>query len=248
MTAHITDEPTARLDALRTLEKDKTCGKKAVAEYFIQHQRRFNTTFAICRQLVPSKNASVLDIGRSPFTEMLLSHYLNVSTLGLDPIDDDGGHRENGNVSVKNHTTFNINDAKDPNQWPALAEKFDLITFCETLEHLHTAPEYAITFLSNLLTPTGKLLITTPNAATLKNRIALLLGRNPFEKIRLYDKNPGHFREYTVNELRSIGQNLNLEVTQCRAINFYHSRYLAPFKMIPVFKDSIVAVFQQKGI
>lgn len=246
MTASYTDEFTAHVVTLRAKEKDRTCGKQAEEEYMRQHSQRFNTTFDICKELVPTPGANVLDIGRSPFTELLLSYYSNVSTLGFDPADDDGGHRENGNISLKNHFTFNLNNAKELNQWPKITEQFNLITFCETLEHLHTAPEFAIAFLASLLKPEGKLLITTPNALTIKNRIFLLLGRNPFERIRLYDKNPGHFREYTVKELRIIGDSLNLETTNYKTVNFYRSRFLAPFKVLPAFKDSIVVVFQRK--
>jgi len=244
---HYTSEPMARLEALQTLEKERTCGKKAELEYVTQHHQRFLATLAICQKLVPNIEAKVLDIGRSPFTAILHSYYPTVSTMGFDPIDDDGGHRENGNAIVQNHITFDINNAKDTKMWPSHHEKFDLITFCETLEHLNTAPEYAIAYLSTLLQPNGILLITTPNAATLKNRISLLCGQNPFEKIRLYEKNPGHFREYTTTEIKKMAQSLNLTVAHCYTINFYRSRYLAPFKLIPAFRDSIVVAIHQKS-
>jgi 2-polyprenyl-3-methyl-5-hydroxy-6-metoxy-1,4-benzoquinol methylase len=235
-----------RLIDLLNKEKQSTCGPAAEKEYLKQHSNRFKATFDICKEIVNDSNATVLDIGRSPFTELLLSYYANVSTLGFDPKLDDGGHREENTLNTKSHIIFNLDHSNDFAKWPQCSERFDLITFCETIEHLHTAPEYTIAFLSSLLKPNGKLLITTPNAATLKNRITLIFGKNPFEKIRLYDKNPGHFREYTVSEMTAMGKDLGLTVEKCTTINFYKSRFLAAFKVVPSFKDSIVAVYRQK--
>lgn len=234
------------IEKLLSREKESTCGPAAEKEYLKQHSNRFQATFEICKEIVSDSNAIVLDIGRSPFTELLLSHYSNVLTLGFDLKSDDGGHRKDIVLATKEHIIFNLDDSKDKTKWPQRNEKFDLITFCETIEHLHTAPEYTVAFLSTLLKPNGKLLITTPNAATLKNRIKLLFGINPFEKIRLYDKNPGHFREYTVSEMTALGKDLGLTVEKCTTINFYKSRFLAAFKVVPSFKDSIVAVYRQK--
>lgn len=234
------------IEKLLSREKESTCGPAAEKEYLKQHSNRFQATFEICKEIVSDSNANVLDIGRSPFTELLLTHYSNVFTLGFDLKSDDGGHREEIVLATKEHIIFNLDDSKDTTKWPQRNEKFDLITFCETIEHLHTAPEYTVAFLSTLLKPNGMLLITTPNAATLKNRIKLLFGINPFEKIRLYDKNPGHFREFTLAEMRQLGESLNMKVDKCTRVNFYHSRFLGIFKTLPSFKDSIVAVFKTK--
>ncbi len=233
------------IESIITQEIKFTCGLIAEKEYLKQHGNRFKSTFKVCKQILPDSKSSVLDIGRSPFTELLLSHYTNVSTLGFDPKLDDGGHREENTLNTQLHIIFNLDNSKDFEKWPKYNEQFDLITFCETIEHLHSAPEYTVAFLSTLLKPNGKLLITTPNAATLKNRITLLFGKNPFEKIRLYDKNPGHFREYTVSEMTAMGRDLGLRVERCTTINFYKSRFLAVFKFVPSFKDSIVAIYRQ---
>jgi len=235
----------SRLEELLKNEKNITCGPDAEREYLAQHTNRFKSTLEICKGLFHDPSASILDIGRSPFTELLLTYYSNVFTLGFDLNADDGGHREDILLNTKGHIIFNLDDSKDTTKWPQSLEKFDLITFCETIEHLHTAPEYTIAFLSTLLKPNGKLLITTPNAATLKNRIKLLFGTNPFEQIRLYDKNPGHFREYTLTEMVDVGKSLNLKPENCRRINFYHSRILGQFKILPAFKDSLVIIFSK---
>jgi hypothetical protein len=54
------------------------------------------------------------------------------------------------------------------------------IVFAEVIEHLFTAPELVLAYLHELLVPRGQLLLQTPNAASLRKRLKLALGRNPF--------------------------------------------------------------------
>jgi hypothetical protein len=68
-----------------------------------------------------------------------------------------------------------------------------------------------LSFLGSLLSAAGVLVCTTPNAACLANRVQMLSGRNPCELLRLYDRNPGHIREYTRDELISIAEQVGLD-------------------------------------
>jgi 2-polyprenyl-3-methyl-5-hydroxy-6-metoxy-1,4-benzoquinol methylase len=91
----------------------------------------------------------------------------------------------------------------------------------EVIEHVHTAPELVFRFLATLLRPGGRLIVQTPNAAALPHRIELLFGRNPFERIRLDPNDPGHYREYTVDELLAIGRGAGLAVTDWTVQNYF---------------------------
>lgn len=55
---------------------------------------------------------------------------------------------------------------------------FQTILFCEIVEHL-VAPDRSLAGIVDLLAPGGLLLVTTPNLASLGNRIRLLRGRTP---------------------------------------------------------------------
>ncbi len=55
---------------------------------------------------------------------------------------------------------------------------FKTILFCEIIEHL-IAPDRTLAAVVELLAPGGLLLVTTPNLASLGNRIRLLRGRTP---------------------------------------------------------------------
>jgi hypothetical protein len=61
-----------------------------------------------------------------------------------------------------------------------------------------------LAYLGQLIAPRGLLLLQTPNAVALRKRVRMLLGQNPFERLRVDRGNPGHFREYTASELREL--------------------------------------------
>jgi 2-polyprenyl-3-methyl-5-hydroxy-6-metoxy-1,4-benzoquinol methylase len=240
-TAHFAE----RIRQLVDREKERTSSPEAAKVYAKNQARRFKITYDLCCQLVPDTNAVVCDVGRSPFTERLSNRYAQVWSLGLPLDEDDGGHRETNALRDVPHIACDLNSSIDVDRWPRESVRFDLIVCAETIEHLHTPPELALMMLSSLLKPQGLLLVTTPNACGIARRLKLLLGSNPFERIRYYALNPGHFREYTRREMIEMGETAGLKVRECRTINFYKQR-LAVFdwiKIPPPFRDSLVAVY-----
>ncbi len=236
---------------LRTAEQQQTCGDQAAQRYQKIHRNRFHKTFEICQRLVQNPQAQVLDVGPSYLTELLAQKYENVSTLGLDIQSDDGGQRETSTITNERpHITFDLNHSPFPNRWPKVHQSFDLIVYAETIEHLPIAPEYSLAFLGTLLAENGILLITTPNAAMIMKRLLLLIkGKNPYERFRLFTENPGHYREYTMNELRNYGARCNFEIIHAEYINFYHSTnifYAFMKNLRPSFKDSLVVAFRRQ--
>ena len=190
-------------------DSDRANSTSGYAEY---HQARFEYLTALCHRFAPGTNSSVLDIGRSPLSDLLAVKYPNLTTLGLAFEDDTGAHAKETTIGKDHgHVVFDLNRAQDPNEWPA-AGPFDLIVFAEVLEHLYTAPELILLFFASLLSPgKGVLICQTPNAAAIHKRLKLLLGYNPYERIRCFDRNPGHYREYTRAELAEIGRVTGLE-------------------------------------
>jgi 2-polyprenyl-3-methyl-5-hydroxy-6-metoxy-1,4-benzoquinol methylase len=238
------------LEKLREKERLRTCGEEAAQRYQIIHHNRFHMTLEICKELIPNSQARVLDVGPSYFTTLLAQEYKDVSTLGLDMITDHGGQRNASTLALAlPHVKFELNNSRDIRNWPKVVPPFDLIVFAETLEHLYTAPEYSLAFLSSLLTEKGILLVTTPNAAMIMKRLILLLkGKNPYEKIRLIGENPGHYREYTMKELVDIGTQCRLNPVYAEYINFYASaNFIYGFLkcLKSTFKDSFVVAFRR---
>lgn len=169
--------------------------------------------------------ARVLDIGNSPFTE-LAAH--RVGDLGEDravtAIDNLGLHGEFETPFGRSHW-FDLNHAADRDRWRDDLPTYDVIVFAEVIEHLHTAPQLVLRFLRSLLAADGHLIVQTPNAAALHNRLQLLAGRNPFEMIREQTDDPGHFREYTRRELHLIAEQTDFTVERWTAHSYFDYRF-----------------------
>jgi hypothetical protein len=136
-----------------------------------------------------------------------------VDTLGLQP-DERGGEASHYHADL-NH----------PDALPADLPRYDLVVFAEVLEHLHTAPAPVLAALARRLTDEGTLLLQTPNAASLPKRLKLLFGRNPFEPLRGNPLDPGHFREYTLGELRALAAEAGLRVESQHRRFYFDARF-----------------------
>ena len=218
-----------RLYRLLEAEKAITCGEESRRSYFETHQRRFVDVLQLCRSYVPDPSARVLDIGRSELTAYLSKFYQNVHSLGLDPEIDDGGHREVTWMSAVPHITFDLLNSHDVSMWPA-CDPFDLIVFSEVLEHLSIAPEYVFAALGALLSDHGVLVCTTPNAAAIAKRVRLVLGRHPYDRLRLYSANPGDIRQYTGQELRAIAESVGLRCVYHGYFSWIENKAANPVK------------------
>jgi SAM-dependent methyltransferase len=174
-------------------------------EYDVYNIGRHVSALDACLSVRPNPDTNVLDIGLSDFTRQLRDRYQNVWTLGFPGPTDQ-------------HIVFNLNDA--PVSTIDTREQFDLITFNEVIEHLHTAPETVLSTLYPLLKSGGHMVLQTPNAAALNKRLLLLFGRNPFERLRTDHTNPGHLRELTMAELAEVARATGFEIIDHRCIEY----------------------------
>src|SRR5436190_11694505 len=132
-----------RIRRLVEREKEWTSSPTAAGVYAKNQARRFGMTYDLCCQLVPGTKAAVCDVGRSPFTERLSNRFAEVWSLGLPLESDDGGHRETNALRDVEHIECDLNTSIDVARWPREKVRFDLIVCAETIEHLHTPPEFA---------------------------------------------------------------------------------------------------------
>lgn len=86
-------------------------------------------------------------------------------------------------------------------EYPYQPGQFDLILFCETLEHLIVNPLAVFARLKRILKPGGRLLITLPNAVRLANVALILQGRNFFDIYSTHGPHGRHNREFTLEEM-----------------------------------------------
>lgn len=82
-------------------------------------------------------------------------------------------------------------------------EQYDLIIFCEVIEHIDRPPTEILEALRKWLKPGGTLLLSTVNLVRLSNRIRLAAGKEIFDRYSPSNLVMGHHREYVLEELKS---------------------------------------------
>jgi 2-polyprenyl-3-methyl-5-hydroxy-6-metoxy-1,4-benzoquinol methylase len=108
--------------------------------------------------------------------------------------------------------------------FPLADESFDIILLTEVLEHLRDYPLRTLIEARRILKPGGILLLTTPNAASLQNRVRLALGHTVHTPLRDWMfglPHARHAREYTTTELRELTGAAGLEVVSVESRHFH---------------------------
>ena len=185
-------------------------------DYATYHSKRYDYVIGKCLGYKSSPNGKVLDVGRGVLTLKLCQYYRRVVSLGF-PLSPEQKKAEAELRAVSpvmlEHIEFDLNDTRTVEHLDR-ADKFDLIVFGETIEHLVAPPECVLKFLKSLLADDGIIICQTPNAVALHKRIQMLLGYNPYHRLRFDIYNPGHIREYTREELIEIGRSAGLKVIE----------------------------------
>ena len=85
--------------------------------------------------------------------------------------------------------------------FPFESDSFDVVLFCEVIEHLLMDPVVALREIKRVLRPGGSLVVSTPNVARLENMARLAAGANLYDPYSGYGPYGRHNREYTRHEL-----------------------------------------------
>jgi hypothetical protein len=197
---------------------DRVISGEANPAYAAFHRPRFAFLIEVLRACGATATSRILDIGTSRLTSLIATEFgVRVESMGLE---------SEAETSAFVHHRFDLNALQD--RTPPTAAglgRYDIIVFAEVVEHLYTAPELVLPYLRELLVPGGILLLQTPNAVSLRKRAKMVLGVNPFERIRVERDNPGHFREYTAGELQELLVGAGLSVERVWMKHYFDVRY-----------------------
>lgn len=185
-------------------------------EYRVFHERRYRFLVEIVAGIVRVAQPGILVVGPSFETALLRTGFphATVDTLG---IYDSGFSPRAGET----HIDFDLNETPDPECWPSV-EPCDVVVAAEVIEHLYIPPSLVFPFFAQALSPTGRLVVQTPNGVALSRRIRMLAGRQPYMPLKPPRPDPGHIREYTRSELVSAGREAGLGVEASYLRNYFN--------------------------
>ena len=192
----------------------------------------------------------ILDIGTTPFTLFIKETHPHYEVATLDLTDLMGTRCKQKGIELR------VCDlANQP--IPFEDDYFDVVIFAEVFEHLFAPPTEIMREISRVLCGGGTLIFSTPNFATLLNRIKLLVGICPMapadnQMKRGWVHGHGHIREYTMKEILSILESCNFTISKkefisptpnIRAIKNAHQLALQIYHLIclpvPAFRSTI---------
>jgi trans-aconitate methyltransferase len=220
-------------------------------EYLFLHTKRFKFLLELIGKYSNGKQLAILDIGRSPFTKLLLERYSNLTTMGLDINETLLDKADPVDFQIVPHIIFNLNDCSQKKLWYQGCV-FDIIVFSEVLEHLSVDTNSVFQFLNSCLVDGGILICQTPNAVSFSKRIKMVFGKNPFQKFEK-EKEAGqhHFREFTKNELTIYGKENGFEIVEHYYKNYFsYSTFMQTIinnlaSIIPFFRNGQTIVYKK---
>jgi SAM-dependent methyltransferase len=196
--------------------------------YVDRDWRRFVYTWMLCRDL----SGKCLEIGASPyFTTALLKEFtrLDLTLSNYASTEDNVSQHivrwrqprtQTATAHEMAHDLFNV----EGDRLPYADNSFDVVLFCEVLEHLTNDPVSALLEIRRVLKPGGRLILTTPNAASARNLLKIIRGKNVHDRYSAYGPYGRHNREYTIAEVRDALAALGLATERSFTANVLFPR------------------------
>jgi len=199
--------------ALRKLQP----GDAAAASYFEKHLARLKRTLSLVSR--PSGSGRALELGCYLQMTPVLQMHLGYSEVR--GADYGAGVTLRKAVEYAN-SRFEVNiDLFDAERdtYPYPANHFELVLACEVLEHMLFDPMHLLLETRRVLEEGGRVLISTPNIASLTSVARVLHGRdNPqiHSKYKIPETGASaaaqHMREYTLTELGELVRCAGFEI------------------------------------
>jgi SAM-dependent methyltransferase len=173
--------------------------------YFAAHSVRLIRTM----QLIPrgDSNSRILELGCYMQITPALRGLLGYGEVSGGYMGTAGGwHRSTATATdgEEFHCRIDLFNC-EIDRFPYEDGSFDTVICCELLEHLQKDPMHMMSEIHRVLKPNGTLVLTTPNAVSIRSLRSVLLGVHPnlFSKYVMPILLPEtmHVREYTPKEL-----------------------------------------------
>jgi SAM-dependent methyltransferase len=187
-------EPKAHLPPVDRYWLDQSCR-------YMQHSKRRGGEINACIPRSPDP-LKVLDVGTTHFTLLIKALYPHYEVATLDLSTQMEARCSEAGVEFE---TCDLDEVHVPFE----DSRFDVIVFCEVLEHIFARPSEILNEIRRVLGPQGRLILSVPNIAALYQRVRLLFGKSPLDAADLQMGKGrlgghGHLHEYTMKEITSL--------------------------------------------
>ncbi len=217
------------LNYLQGFRLDGATGNE-LDNYLAQDFKRFVYTLNL---LPKQQQGSLLEIGANPyFTSILLETYSQYSLFFTNYFGIEGGVSKQVQENKAANKVFEFEYANHNIDESALPfdEKFDVVLFCEVLEHLINDPMQALLRIKASMVDNGVLILTTPNVNRLENIAKMIVGSNIYDPYSGYGIYGRHNREYNKHELSLLLSHCGFEIEEMFTsdVHFNHSDSIFP--------------------
>jgi 2-polyprenyl-3-methyl-5-hydroxy-6-metoxy-1,4-benzoquinol methylase len=190
------------------------------------------------------KEKNILDIGCHDGTFLSFVKNRENNFFGLEA--NEWGVKESQRKGI-NATKYFFNDA---DKLPYADNFFDVAVAGEIIEHIFDT-DFFLEEIGRVLKPKGKIIMSTPNIASLGRRIFLLLGRDPMIEISPNEpESVGHIRYFTKKSLGRLLRKHNFKILEEKSdcVNFSRnggmkSRFLS--RIFPSLGGSIIVMAEK---
>ena len=189
--------------------------------YAVNNSGRYADTLDLMRKCV-RPGSVVIDLGMYPgHLALLAKRYLHAQMTGLSFAHSSSFERQMAKEGIRIVET-DISEGDLPFE----EQSFDAAICTEIIEHLDR-PLDLLMKANHLLKPGGILILSTPNHASLKNRVNLLIGKPTNQHLfgveHAYQMNEWvHKREYTSGELRRLLEPVGFDIEEVRYTKLEH--------------------------
>ncbi len=145
--------------------------------------------FKEVKRIFNNNKINILEIACSDgsFSKLLLNNGYYVTGVDIS--------EESIKKALENGINAIVGDVEEGLNFPN--ETFDAVIACEVIEHLFDT-DFFIQEMKRVIKKGGYLFISTPNLASLKNRIRLIFGGYPqYSEYNIGKNTAGHIRNYT---------------------------------------------------